>query len=56
MCEYCHEDNTEESLRGDDGIYYNQDNGRYYLYVEHFLNEKYRIEVEYCPKCGKKLR
>jgi hypothetical protein len=54
MCDYCDKENTEESLRGSDGIYHDE-NGEYYLYIEHFHNEKYFIKVDYCPKCGEKL-
>jgi hypothetical protein len=53
-CEYCN-DNTEENLRGDDGIVYDGIVGKYYLYAEHFRGEQVRIEVDYCPKCGRKL-
>jgi hypothetical protein len=55
MCEYCNEENTEDSLRGTDGIFLSE-NGEYYLYIEHFLNEKTIIKVNYCPECGKKLK
>jgi hypothetical protein len=52
MCEYCDKSNTEEGLRGSDGIVYDAKKGKHYIYIEHFLNEKNRIEVEYCPMCG----
>jgi hypothetical protein len=55
MCEYCDKDNTEESLRGSDGIVYNEKKDKFYIYIEHFLNEKNRIEVNFCPQCGIKL-
>lgn len=55
MCEYCNKENTEESLSGSDGIFRDKNNGEYYLYIEHFANEKYFIKVDYCPKCGKNL-
>jgi hypothetical protein len=55
MCEYCSKENTAESLRGDDGIYYDNKKEKHYLYIEHFRNEKYFIEVNFCPQCGEKL-
>jgi hypothetical protein len=55
MCDYCDKENTEESLSGSDGIFYDKNNHEHYLYIEHFRNEKYFIYVEYCPKCGEKL-
>jgi hypothetical protein len=51
-CDYCSRNNTEEMLRGSDGIYYDSNAEKHYLYVEHFRNEVYRIEVTHCPKCG----
>jgi hypothetical protein len=56
MCDYCDKENTEELLAGSDGILFDKDNGEYYLYIEHFRNEKYFIVVKYCPKCGEKLK
>ncbi|MFB5285159.1 helix-turn-helix domain-containing protein [Peribacillus sp. Hz7] len=55
ICDYCDKSNTEENLRGDDGVFYDTGKGKYYLYIEHFHNEISRIEVAYCPKCGMKL-
>jgi hypothetical protein len=56
MCDYCDKENTEELLAGSDGILFDKDNGEHYLYIEHFLNEKYFIKVNYCPKCGRELK
>lgn len=56
MCEYCCKDNTEDKLRGIDGIVYDADKCKHYLYVEHFRNEISRVEVNYCPGCGLKLQ
>lgn len=53
MCDYCSKENAEENLRGSDGVVYCK--GKHYLYIEHFRNEIYRIEVNYCPECGVKL-
>ncbi len=55
MCEYCDKNNKEESLRGDDGVVYDEKESRHYLFIEHFYREVYRIEVNYCPECGRKL-
>lgn len=55
MCEYCDKGNTEDGLRGSDGIYYDVAEQKYYLYIEHFRNEKYYLEVNFCPECGLKL-
>jgi hypothetical protein len=52
-CEYCEEGNTEDNSRGSDCVIY-KDN-KYYLYIEHFRNEKYFIPINYCPECGVKL-
>lgn len=53
-CEYCQDNNTEEMLRGYDGIVQEDDNA--YIYIEHFRNEKLRIEnIKYCTMCGRKL-
>jgi hypothetical protein len=54
-CEYCNENNNADNLRGNDGVFYNNEDGRYYLYIEHFRNEIYMISVNYCPKCGLEL-
>lgn len=53
-CEYC-SDNTEASLSGDDGVII--DKGmRAYIFAEHYRGEIVRINnINYCPKCGKKL-
>lgn len=56
MCDYCSQDNTEESLEGGDGIMYDKEKDKHYLYIEHFRNEKYFIKVNYCPECGKQLK
>jgi hypothetical protein len=55
MCEYCDKDNTKENLASSDGVIYDKNKGKHYLYIEHFRNEKYFIPVNYCPECGKKL-
>lgn len=55
MCEYCHRYNDETYLRGDDGVIYDESTNRHYLFIEHFRNEVYRIDVYYCPKCGRRL-
>lgn len=52
MCDYCDKDNTKENLRGSDGIFFDNKTKKHYLYIEHFRNESYEIEVKYCPKCG----
>ena len=55
-CEYCSKDNTENNLRGDDGIIIDKNN-KAYIFAEHFRNEHVRItNINYCPKCGKKLK
>lgn len=53
MCDYCNKENNVEDLAGSDGIIF--ENGKYYLFIEHFYNEKYMIEAAYCPRCGVKL-
>lgn len=53
-CEYCH-GNHGENLHGSDGVIYNKEDDKHYLYIEHFRNEKYYIDVNYCPRCGRKL-
>jgi hypothetical protein len=55
MCDYCSEENSEDNLRGDDGIIFNTKQNKHYLYIEHFRNEITRIEVNFCPRCGNKL-
>jgi hypothetical protein len=55
MCDYCN-NNTEETLIGSDGVCYDKNNDKYYLYIHHFQNEIYRIEVDYCSRCGLKLK
>lgn len=52
-CEFCDEYNTENNLLGGEGIVVNKD--KKYLFIAHFQNEYYRINVKYCPECGKKL-
>lgn len=55
-CEYCNtEINTEDNLQGHDGICYDDKNGQYYIYAEHFRNERVFIDVKYCPQCGREL-
>lgn len=53
MCEYCSKENTEGNLVGEDGVICKD--GKHYLYIEYFLGEKYYIEVNYCPECGREL-
>jgi hypothetical protein len=55
MCEWCDKSNTEENLRGSEGIIYDKKNDKHYLFIEHFHNEINRVEVKYCPECGNKL-
>lgn len=55
MCDYCSSKNTDENLRGEDGVYYDRKKSKHYLYIEHFFKEIYRLEVNYCPECGRKL-
>lgn len=44
-------------LRGCDGVLYNSKTNNYYIYIEHFRNEKNRVEdIKYCPMCGVKLK
>jgi len=53
QCDYCF-NNTEEILRGDDGVV--ESDGTFYIYAEHFRNEYIRIDnIKYCPMCGRKL-
>ena len=54
-CDYCTEQNTEDNLLANDGIVYNADKDKHYLFIEHFRNEHYRIPVNYCPQCGRDL-
>jgi hypothetical protein len=56
MCDYCHEENSLENLSGLDGVLFDKEEGKHFLYIEHFRNEKYKIEVNYCPECGRKLQ
>ena len=53
MCEFCDTDNTEDALIGSEGIV--QGDNSFYLYLEWYRNEKYRVDVKYCPMCGRKL-
>jgi len=55
MCEYCNKENHENSFRGDDGIYFDKKHNKHYLVIEHFRNERNKVEVDYCTKCGRKL-
>lgn len=55
MCEYCDENNTRETTNGDDNIIFDSKDSKHYLFIHHFYNEKYNIEVNYCPKCGRNL-
>lgn len=61
-CEYCDEKNTEENLKGGhEGIIHNRSSNKnrfaeYYLFINHFHNEFYRIEVKFCPQCGRELK
>lgn len=57
VCEYCDTKlNTENYLQGHDGICYNEKNKQYYIYAEHFRNERvFILDVKYCPYCGRKL-
>lgn len=55
-CEYCDKDNVEDDIRGSDGVVYNAAEDKYYLYIEHFRNERNWVEVNYCPECGVKLQ
>ncbi|WP_405169406.1 hypothetical protein [Paenibacillus sp. FSL H3-0286] len=52
MYEYCSEENKESDLCGSDGVVYDTENNNYYLFAEHFKDEKVRIDVKYCPECG----
>ncbi len=54
VCEYCCIV-TKEDLRGSDGVIYDINKRKYILYAEHFRNERVYIEIDYCPKCGRKL-
>lgn len=55
MCEYCSEGNNEENLLGDDGVVIDPVSDKKYLFVAHFVNEYYRIEIKYCPQCGREI-
>ncbi|QJI52447.1 hypothetical protein [Psychrobacillus phage Perkons] len=52
MCELCDKNNTEENLRGSEGIVYDPVRKIHYLFVEYFRGEKIRLEVKFCSHCG----
>ena len=54
-CDYCDIYNTEEVLKGYDGIVYNKSVKQYYIFAEHYEGETVRIPVQFCPQCGRKL-
>lgn len=55
-CDYCNVSTQEHHLQGADGVVYDAKNDSWYLFAEHFRNEKVRINgMKYCPKCGRKL-
>lgn len=53
MCDFCDENNTEESLIGDAGIIYDAIKKVHYLYVEYFRGEACRLEVKFCTECAR---
>ena len=55
MCNYCSEENKKYNLEDINGIHYDKKSNIYYFIVEQFKNECIKIEIKYCPLCGKKL-
>lgn len=58
MCDYCKEENievSESAFQGSDGIMYDKMKEQYYLVIEHFRNERNKVEVKFCPQCGRNL-
>jgi len=58
MCEYCNEQNieiSENAFQGSDGILFNKREEKYYLVIEHFRGERNKVEIKFCPMCGRKL-
>lgn len=55
FCEYCDEKNKENDFEGSDGVYYDSKKEKHFLVIHHFRNERNRVEVEYCPQCGRKF-
>jgi hypothetical protein len=56
MCEYCENNIVDEnSFVGGDGVYHDKKTNEYYLIAEHFRNERIKIQIFYCPQCGREL-
>jgi len=55
MCDYCSGKNKKYNLEDIDGIHYNKKSNIYYFIIEQFKNKCIKIEIKYCPLCGKKL-
>lgn len=58
-CSYCKEilpRERERELASSDGICFDREADVYYIYIEHFRNERNRLtEITHCPYCGRKL-
>jgi|688.fasta_scaffold168898_1 hypothetical protein len=55
-CNYCNQQNIEtqkDAFSGADGIMF--DGNKNYIVIEHYRNEIAMVEIEHCPKCGRKL-
>lgn len=55
ICDYCNEKYEESDFYGGDGVWYDEKNKKYYFIIEYFRNKRYKIEIKYCPMCGRKL-
>jgi hypothetical protein len=57
MCEYCVVITKDELKFGEpeEGIFYNEKENKFYFVVEQAKYERTKVEIKYCPMCGKKL-
>lgn len=56
ICDYCDEGNMEKDFEGGhDGVCFNARENCYELVINHFKGEWNRVEVKYCPQCGRRF-
>jgi|GEM_PF-6808696 len=56
MCEYCIEYQETSSCSGDEGIMHDNKKDKYYFVAEHYAGERIKVEIKFCPWCGKELK
>lgn len=55
-CDYCNVNNKEKDFKdGHDGVCWNLREKEWQLVINHFRGEWNRVEVKFCPQCGRKL-